>query len=97
MSVLSGASTYAIGQVFIWHFSTGGNFMDFNFDKAREIYEREFEEGKKVAKEMDQEKYAKPSEDDVYAKLEKLASLKAKGVISEDDFNEQKKRLLSKI
>lgn len=96
MSVLSGASTYAIGQVFIWHFSTGGNFMDFNFDKAREIYEKEFEEGKKVAKKMDQEKNTK-DEDDVYAKLEKLASLKAKGVISEDDFNEQKKRLLSKI
>jgi uncharacterized protein (DUF697 family) len=98
MSVLSGASTYAIGQVFIWHFSTGGNFMDFNFDKAREIYEREFEEGKKVAREMDKEKNASPAvDDDIYIKLEKLASLKAKGVISEEDFNEQKKRLLAKI
>ncbi|MBK8506419.1 MAG: DUF697 domain-containing protein [Saprospiraceae bacterium] len=97
MSVLSGASTYAIGQVFIWHFSTGGNFMDFNFDKAREIYEREFEEGKRVAKDMDKEKNGSLVEDDIYAKLEKLASLKAKGVITEEDFNEQKKRLLSKI
>ena len=99
MSALSGASTYAIGQVFIWHFSTGGNFMDFNFDKAREIYEREFEEGKKVAKQMEKQKSTaetKP-EDDVYTKLEKLASLKAKGVISEADFNEQKKRLLANL
>lgn len=97
MSVLSGASTYAIGQVFILHFSSGGNFMNFNFDQAKEIYQREFEAGKKVAKEMDKQKNSKATEDDVYSKLEKLASLKAKGVISEEDFNEQKKRLLAGI
>lgn len=98
MSVLSGASTYAIGQVFIWHFSTGGNFMDFNFERAKEIYEREFEVGKKVAKEMEKKKGSDEiKEDDVYTKLEKLANLKAKGVISEDDFNEQKKRLLTNL
>lgn len=98
MSVLSGASTYAIGQVFIWHFSTGGNFMDFNFEKAKEIYEREFETGKKVAKEMERKKETGTvKEDDVYTKLEKLANLKAKGVISEEDFNDQKKRLLANL
>src|SRR5690606_606803 len=97
MSVLSGASTYATGQVFIWHFSTGGNFMDFNFEKAKEIYEREFEIGKKVARDMEKQKEGRTPEDDVYTKLEKLASLKAKGVISEEDFNEQKKRLLAGI
>ncbi len=97
MSVLSGASTYATGQVFIWHFSTGGNFMDFNFEKAKEIYEREFEIGKKVARDMEKQKETRTPEDDVYTKLEKLASLKAKGVISEEDFNEQKKRLLAGI
>jgi len=99
MSALSGASTYAIGQVFIWHFSTGGNFMDFNFEKAKEIYEREFEEGKKVARDMEKQKSATKDvkNDDVYTKLEKLASLKAKGVITEEDFNTQKKRLLENI
>ena len=99
MSVLSGASTYAIGQVFIWHFSSGGNFMNFNFDKAKEIYEREFEKGKKVAKEMEKkkEKEEETDSEDIYTKLEKLASLKAKGVISEDEFSNQKKRLLDQI
>lgn len=99
MSALSGASTYAVGQVFIWHFSTGGNFMDFNFEKAKEIYEREFEEGKKVAKEMEKQKSSTNDvkNDDVYTKLEKLASLKAKGVITEEDFITQKKRLLENI
>lgn len=98
MSALSGASTYAIGQVFIWHFSSGGDFMNFNFDKAKDIYQREFEKGKKVAKEMEKDKDKVEAEpEDVYAKLEKLASLKAKGVISEEEFSAQKKRLLDQI
>ncbi|MDH3650070.1 MAG: DUF697 domain-containing protein [Saprospiraceae bacterium] len=93
MSALSGASTYAIGQAFIWHFGTGGNFMDFNIEKAREIYEHEFEKGKKFAKEMARES----EEEDPFKKLEKLAALKEKGVITEEEFEEKKKRILSEI
>ncbi len=105
MSALSGASTYAIGQVFVWHFSSGGTFMNFNFDKARKLYEREFEKGKKVAKEMEKEVNKREKTqtdggedgDDVYTRLEKLAALKKKGVINEEDFEAQKKRLLDEI
>ncbi len=99
MSALSGASTYAVGQVFIWHFGGGGDLSNFNFDKAKEIYEREFEKGKKVAKDLAKEDAEGPGEEqeDVYTKLEKLANLKAKGVITEEDFVEQKKRLLDAL
>ena len=98
MSVLSGASTYAIGQVFIFHFSSGGDFLNFNFEKAKKIYEREFEKGKKVAKDMEKKKdKMEPEEGDVFDKLEKLAQLKDKGVISEQEFAEQKKKLLSEL
>lgn len=98
MSALSGASTYATGQVFIWHFGTGGDFMDFNFDKAKEIYEEEFEKGKEFAKDLEKKvKSDDVLEDDPYDKLEKLAALRDKGVISEEDFVEQKKRILDSI
>ncbi len=97
MSVLSGASTYAIGQVFIWHFGTGGDLSDFNFEKAKEIYEKEFEKGKKVAREMEKEAQKESRNDDIATKLEKLAQLKAKGVITEEDFQAQKKRLLDQF
>ncbi len=98
MSALSGASTYAIGQVFIWHFATGGDFMSFNFEKAKKIYEQEFEKGKQVAKEMEKEVEQKQSSsDDPYTKLEKLAELKKKGIITEEDFNEQKRKLLESL
>lgn len=99
MSALSGASTYAIGQVFIWHFSTGGDFVDFNFEKAKEIYEKEFERGKKVAKDLEkkQEEADGVLDENPYEKLEKLAALKDKGIISEADFEAQKKRILDSI
>ena len=102
MSALSGASTYATGQVFIWHFGTGGDLSNFNFDKAREIYEREFEKGKQVARDLEKkanqrEEKKDSEEEDVYSKLEKLAQLKAKGVITEAEFQVKKKRLLDSI
>ena len=102
MSALSGASTYAIGQVFIWHFSTGGDFMDFNFEKAKEIYEEEFEVGKKVAKDLnkdDRPPTAPPAEpeENPYEKLERLSALKDKGVITEEDFETQKNRILDSL
>ena len=98
MSVLSGASTYAIGQVFILHFAGGGDFFNFNFEKAKEIYEEQFEKGKKVAKDMEKQKEASSEPDltkeDPYERLEKLAALRDKGIITEEEFLEQKKRLL---
>ena len=98
MSALSGASTFAIGQVFIRHFSSGGDFFSFNLEKAKKIYEKEFDRGKRFASELEkQDKSHKREVEDTFEKLEKLAKLKEKGVISEQDFEEQKKRLLSEI
>lgn len=39
----------------------------------------------------------KNEEEDAFVKLEKLAQLKDKGIITEDEFNEQKKRLLNSL
>ena len=52
MAVLSGASTYALGEVFKKHFETGGTFLDFDVDRLTKMYKEKFEKGKKVAKEM---------------------------------------------
>lgn len=45
---LSGASTYAVGNVFIQHFETGGTLLTFNADKVRDYFAEEFEKGKDV-------------------------------------------------
>lgn len=50
MPVVSGASTYALGKVFIQHFESGGTFLTFDPEKVRDYFEEEFEKGKDFAK-----------------------------------------------
>jgi len=38
MSALSGSITYAVGQVFIQHFESGGTFLDFDPKKVKEYF-----------------------------------------------------------
>ncbi len=59
MSVLSGASTYALGQVFKKHFETGGTILDFDASRLKKMYDEQFEKGKKVARDMKRDQEAK--------------------------------------
>jgi uncharacterized protein (DUF697 family) len=90
-SGVSGAATYAIGQVAINHFEQGGTFGDLDMEAARRAYEREFERGKQVAKDLSNENK------DALDKLERLGKLRDKGVISAEEFEEQKKRILASL
>ncbi|MDQ6975771.1 MAG: DUF697 domain-containing protein [Mariprofundaceae bacterium] len=46
--ILNGASTYAIGKVFEQHFASGGTFLTFVPEKARDYFGEQYEKGKKV-------------------------------------------------
>lgn len=48
LSVLSGATTYALGKVFVQHFESGGTFLTFKPEKVREYFQQQIEEGKAV-------------------------------------------------
>ncbi|MEP7126824.1 MAG: DUF697 domain-containing protein [Byssovorax sp.] len=94
MSALSGASTYALGQVAIGHFEGSGTLSSINLDAAKKAYEEELEKGKRVAQKMAEEK---TTSKDVFVKLERLSGLKDKGVISVDDYEAMKKKLLDTV
>jgi hypothetical protein len=51
MPVLSGASTYAVGKVFIQHFASGGTFLTFDPAAVREYFMQELENGRLAAQE----------------------------------------------
>ena len=93
MSIASGASTWGVGQVVNKHLAAGGTLTDLNVDKARQMYEAEYERGKQVAKEASENTESK----DVFEKLDKLGALKAKGVITEAEFEAKKKDLLAQV
>jgi uncharacterized protein (DUF697 family) len=58
MVVFCGASAWALGKVFIQHFESGGTFLDFDPDKVKEYFKKQFEDGQKVATTMESEKTA---------------------------------------
>jgi len=98
MAIMSGASTYAVGQVFKRHFEAGGDFSNFNPTSARSLFDEEYERGKHMAEEWKKEKKTSPSaSEDVLGKLKQLGELKASGVISEEEFKKMKADLLAKM
>ena len=105
MGVVSGASTYALGEAFKYHFQTGGSILDFDTEKMKKFYDEQFEKGKKVAEDLKKETESKKSTDasaspsannDIIVKLRELSDLKNAGIISETDFVEMKKKLIEK-
>ncbi|MGD9731322.1 MAG: YcjF family protein, partial [Desulfamplus sp.] len=50
MPIIAGASTYAVGKVFIQHFESGGTFLTFDPEKVKGYFKEEFEKGKEFAK-----------------------------------------------
>jgi uncharacterized protein (DUF697 family) len=116
MSIMSGASTYAIGQVAHRFFRDGLELEDIDADLAKSIYEEEFEKGKKVASDLKAKKDNDTEETDsseeivtedgntpvdektdLYDQLLKLGDLKEKGVITAEEFEEMKKKIVAKF
>jgi uncharacterized protein (DUF697 family) len=52
MPAVAGASTYAVGQVFIQHFESGGTFLDFDPDKVKAYFAEQFDKGKLVVADL---------------------------------------------
>jgi uncharacterized protein (DUF697 family) len=74
MSVLSGASTFALGQVFKTHFETGGTIIDFDTERFKKYYEEQFNKGRDFARDVQKEhkEQQKTTESGVQAQKEKV-------------------------
>ena len=97
MSVLSGASTYAIGEVFKKHFETGSTFLDFDADRLKKQYDEKFEKGKKEAEKIQKETKQKDEvteTSNMVTQLKELAELKENGLITADEYEKLKAKLL---
>ncbi|MDX2272283.1 MAG: SHOCT domain-containing protein [Cyanobacteriota bacterium] len=94
MSLLSGASTYALGQVVATQFATSGSLQDVDLEAAKRAYEDAYEKGKAYVNKLNQNKEAAA---DVYQSLEKLGKLRDQGVITEEEFQTKKQELLSRL
>lgn len=104
MAILSGASSYALGEVFKKHFDTGGTFLDFDPERLKKMYNEKFEKGKKVAEQIKKEndkirETAKQADEaktsgEAVDRIKELAELMREGLISEEEYKAMKKKLI---
>ena len=101
MAILSGASTYALGHVFVNHFEAGGTASTFNTEDIKKFYKEKLAEGKKKAREFKKKfkdkmksKKGKEQQKNITDKLMEIQNLKSKNLISEDEFNTMRNDLL---
>jgi uncharacterized protein (DUF697 family) len=98
LAALSGASSYALGEVFKKHFETGGTFLDFDPARLKKYYDEKFEKGKEVAADIQktqQQKEESSSGVSIIDKIKELSDLKNAGAISQEEFEILKKKLLA--
>lgn len=51
MPAIAGATTFAVGRVFVEHFEAGGTLLNFSVEKMKGLFNKCFKQGKKVATE----------------------------------------------
>jgi uncharacterized protein (DUF697 family) len=94
MSLTSGASTYAVGQVALEHFVNSGNLSNFVEDQLKKVYEDAFQRGKSYVSDLEDNQQQAA---DVYQALEKLGKLREQGVLTEEEFLAKKQQLLTRL
>jgi uncharacterized protein (DUF697 family) len=94
MSALSGASTYAVGQVVISHLETSDQFLDVDMQAAKQAYKEAFEKGKDFVSDLNEQE---DNGNDVFKALQKLGQLHDQGVITDEEFEAQKQKLLDRL
>ncbi len=94
MAVTSGASTYAVGQVAISHFSGSGTLTNFVEDQVKQAYDSAFARGQSYVSDLENEQ---DEAKDVYTALEKLGKLKEQGILTEEEFQAKKQELLARL
>jgi uncharacterized protein (DUF697 family) len=104
MPILSGASTYAVGQVFITHFESKGTLDNIDIETMKKAYEEQIEYGKEFAAKYQKKETGtnnitpiKEDLDSIIKKIEKLNELKEKGLLTEEEFQQKKQSLLASI
>ncbi|MEM9274579.1 MAG: DUF697 domain-containing protein [Cyanobacteria bacterium P01_F01_bin.143] len=94
MSLTSGASTYAVGQVAINHFANAGTLSNFVEDQVKKAYDSAFEKGKSYVSDLEDEQDEAAN---IYQSLEKLGKLRDQGILTEEEFQSKKKELLDRL
>lgn len=94
MSMMAGASTWALGRVAAQQLERNGSLFDIDIEHAKANYDQAYEQGKEVVSNL---KGKEDAAKDVFETLSKLGKLREQGVLTEEEFQAKKAELLAKI
>ena len=104
MSIMSGAVTYALGNVFAQHFEGGGSLSNFKAENVKKYYREKLNEGKKLASSLKEKYlvYSKSKEGiakrkSVTAKLKELEKMKKQKLITNDEYHNLRTEILKNL
>ncbi|MCS7084986.1 MAG: DUF697 domain-containing protein [Bacteroidia bacterium] len=107
-SVLSGGATYALAQVFVKHFESGGTYLDFDPNAFKDYFKQNLDKGLRYAEQL-KKNYAKrfqkkrasakhPGDTETLAsQLSELKRLYDIGAINEEEFTRLKRKILEDL
>lgn len=91
MAIMSGASAYALGQVFIVYLNDGKDLEDIDIEEAKQRYEQELEKGKTYATEL------KDKEGKKIEQLQKLQDLYERKTLTKEELGKLKKSIMVNV
>jgi uncharacterized protein (DUF697 family) len=92
MAAMSAASTYGLGKMFARHFENGGTLENFDLKASKQVYAEELKNSKTAMQDIPVKE--EPTMD-IVQKLKQLAELKTAGVLSEEEFQLMKGKLIA--
>lgn len=97
LAVLSGGSTYALGEVFKKHFETGGTFLDFDPSRLKKYYDEKFEKGKEMAREVQEKQQQNEKiveKGGLVDQLKAIGKMRDDGLLTDEEFEIMKKKIM---
>ncbi len=97
MAILSGGSTYALGEVFKKHFDTGGTFLDFDPSRLKKYYNEKFEKGKEMASSIQKDKKQQDEAvkvNDSFTQIQNIVKMKEDGLLTDEEFSALKRKII---
>ncbi len=98
MAAISGASTYAVGEIACIYFEKKENLADIKLDKVKGLYNDAIKRGKEyISGFAGGDVDVDDNELSVHSKLQQLKQALEDGLINEDEYKSYKKKLLDRL
>ncbi len=96
MSALSGATSYALAQVYIKYLEEGGTFFDMETPDVKKFFTEQLEKGKEYVSDLSNKKHDS-FQNRTLDKLREITVLRDNGTLTEEEYQKMKDKLIEEF